>query len=348
MRTEREMASIVDVAKKAKVSIATVSRTLNNDSSVAPATAKLVRDAAKAVGYVPRAVRPGPKPAQRKGVNTGVIAFLGIGPYDPAEMYSMPIMPALLGGIQRGAARHGMELALGHMPDEKSIPPVLARRRADGILIFCEEPPAFSLRDVLHDIPAVFCLRGAFDPANDFDHVQYDNARTGPMALEYLLDRNCQRIIFASSNLLHPAYSARRDGFVQAAESLGISPELMEANDDLDAAVRMRLADALVEKLMGLSEKTGVFCASDDVMLSVLNKLGQGGIEPGKDIELIGCNNDPVLMAQMHPRPATIDIKLDAVGERAMDQLFWRMSHRDDKDRVELLVKPELISAKAI
>ncbi len=340
------MASIVDVAKKASVSIATVSRTLNNDPSVAPATAKLVRAAADAVGYVPRAVRPGPKPAKRKGVSTGVIAFLGIGPFDPTELYSMPTMPALLGGIQRGVARHGMELTLAHMPDQKSVPPVLARRRADGIMVFCEERINFSLRDMLHNIPAVWCLRGVYDPANEFDHVQYDNSRVGPIAFDYLKSKGCRNMLFASSNSLHPAYSMRRDAFVQAAVASGIHPLLVEAENDQDPATRLRIAEELVGKLGGLEGTSGVFCASDDLMLSVYNKLYQQGLAPGRDIELIGCNNDPIIMAQMHPRPATIDIKLDIVGERAIDQLLWRMSHRDDRDRVELTVKPELVPAE--
>lgn len=349
------MASIVDVAKHAKVSIATVSRTLNNDSSVAPATAKLVREAAQALGYIPRAVRPGPKPAKRKGVNSGAIAFVSIGMHEPSALYSLPALPAFLGGIQRGVIRHGMELVLAHMPDEKTIPPVLARRRADGILLFFEEPLTSSLKefvsrkiDCFGDVPIVYCLRGIYDKKNSYDHVMYDNAKIGPMAADYLIERGCRRLFFASSEANHAAYAQRREQFLAVCSQKGLQVTVVEGVESFEPAHRLKVAEELVEKLSGANagDRPGVFCASDDLMMAVYNKLHQRNIEPGRDVELIGCNNDPVIMSQMHPRPATIDIKFDAVGERAVDQLFWRMSHRDDHNQMELFISPELVPAE--
>ncbi len=88
---------------------------------------------------------------------------------------------------------------------------------------------------------------------------------------------------------------------------------------------------------------TGVFCPTDDTLVKLYYALRQRGIEPGAEYELIGCNNDPVYMNQMHPRSATIDIKLDTVGKRAVEQLLWRMTHPDDTSRVEVFIRPELV-----
>lgn len=92
------MATIYDVAKRAKVSPSTVSRIINGERNVAPATAEAVEKAIAAVGYVKRAVRPGPKPSARAGVKTGMIDFLSLGSHSPAEMFSLPAFSKLMDG----------------------------------------------------------------------------------------------------------------------------------------------------------------------------------------------------------------------------------------------------------
>ena len=111
-----------------------------------------------------------------------------------------------------------------------------------------------------------------------------------------------------------------------------------------DVAIR---AQPLIDRLVALKPRpTGVFCVSDDLMLAVFNGLHQRGIEPGRDIELIGCNNDAVRLEQMHPRPATIDLKLDQVGREAVEQLLWKMSHPENQDITGIFIAPELIQSE--
>jgi LacI family transcriptional regulator len=107
------------------------------------------------------------------------------------------------------------------------------------------------------------------------------------------------------------------------------------------------IAQKVVQELRSSADKpTAVFVGSDDLMVRVFNRLRQQGYESGKDVDLIGCNNDKQYMDQMHPRPATINIKLDMVGERAIEQLLWRMSHPSDVAQAQLLIKPEIVPAE--
>jgi LacI family transcriptional regulator len=346
------MASIVDVAKLANVSVATVSRILNDARNVAPATAKNVEDAIKELGYVPRAVRPGPKPKNRKGVNTGTIAFISVGPFSPMDMYRMPAFPALLGGIQRGIEKHGLELVLAHLPEGKVVPPVLARRRADGVLLFGADTLSDQLKQALHRVPAVWCfLRDSVAPGSDFDHVLYDNSQVGKIAADYLMKRGHKNLMFASSRSNHQALAQRRNQFVETARGQGANVLVVEGA--ASAAVELppvqldEIAQKVVQELRSSADKpTAVFVGSDDLMVRVFNRLRQQGYESGKDVDLIGCNNDKQYMDQMHPRPATINIKLDMVGERAIEQLLWRMSHPSDVAQAQLLIKPEIVPAE--
>lgn len=348
------MPSIVDVAKQANVSVATVSRMLNGERNVAPATARVVKEAIEEVGYVPRAVRPGPKPKARRGINTGTIAFLSVGSLSPAEMYRMPAFPALLGGIQRGMERHGLDLALAHLPEGKIVPPVLARRRADGVLLFGYETLSVPLEQAINRVPAVWCfLRDALAPGGNFDHVLYDNTRVGQLAAEYLLERGHRELMFVSPSSSHIAFAQRQKQFLRVVEEHGAraSVVLGPAHDEaaqVDAAGRAETAERVAEHLRGQANPvTGMFVASDDMMVTICHRLRQEGIEPGHDMEMIGCNNDLPYLEQLHPRPATIDIRLDLVGERSVDQLLWRMSHPADEGQTDLLIKPVIVPAEA-
>lgn len=64
------MATIRDIAKEADVAIGTVSRVMNGERKVAPATARKVKKAMKTLGYTPKEVRPGPKTRKRQGIHT--------------------------------------------------------------------------------------------------------------------------------------------------------------------------------------------------------------------------------------------------------------------------------------
>lgn len=343
------MASIVDVAKLAKVSVATVSRVLNDERNVTPETTKIVETAIHELGYVPKAVRPGPKPKNRKGITTGTIAFISVGSLSPVDMYRMPAFPALLGGIQRGIERHGMELVLAHLPEGKVVPPVLSRRRADGVLLFGFDTISTQLKKVLDRIPAVWCfLQESIAPGSDFDHVLYDNSHVGQLAAEYLLERKHRKLLFVGTRPGHLAVAERRNQFVQMAESHGTNTTVILGSRQDGAEPEPSALEDIARRTVDevASGVSGIFVGSDDLMLRVYNHLKQRGIEPGKDVDIIGCNNDPQYMDQMHPRPATVDIKLDMVGERAVEQLLWRMSHPTDVAQMQLLIKPEIIPAE--
>lgn len=342
------MVTITDIAKRAKVSTSTVSRTLNDEQYVAPATAQAVKTAMKELGYVPRLVRPGPKTAKSKGVRTGAIAFLSVGQISPQAMYGMPAFPALLGGIQRGVEQRGMELVLSHMPDPEVLPKVLAHNRVDGALLFGDPPPAGPLKETVRRIPAVGCFLGDAEPLKGMNHVLYDNSHVGQLAAEYLLERGHRNLAYVGDELSHRAFVQRRSEFTRKLEECDVVHSVIEDAGALPGKLG-QYAGALVDRLVELRPRpTGVFCVTADLMLAITNGLRLRGIEPQRDIELIGCNNDSAVMNQMHPRPATIDIKLDVVGEVAVEQLMWRMANPGEAHRGNLLIAPEVIPGELL
>lgn len=337
------MANIYDVAKAAGVSVATVSRILNGERNVTAETTAVVEDAIKAVGYVPRAVRPGRKPAQRKGVLTGMIDFLSLGDTPPTQMFRLPAFASLLDGIMQGIEERGMDLVLSNCPNGEAIPPVLARRRADGVLIFGDPALYPKVAKVLDRVPHVWCFLQNGASGQGLDHVIYDNSHVGEIAAGYLLGQGHRNIAYLSVGKEHVAFNERRDTFAHTLEAHGVIPTVIEGTVDILRNMGVD-AEYVIEQLLALDPLPGgVFCAADDLMLAVYNGLRHRGIEPGRDIELIGCNNDMVFLDQMHPRPATIDLRLKRVGRLALEQLLQKMSKPNEGEPIALTVSPVIV-----
>ena len=69
--------------------------------------------------------------------------------------------------------------------------------------------------------------------------------------------------------------------------------------------------------------------------------LHKHDVELGRDMEVVSCNNEWPLLMGLFPRPTVVDIQGAKVGRRAVEQLFWRMAHRDDS-RVVIQIAPLL------
>jgi LacI family transcriptional regulator len=344
--------SILKVAEEAGVSPATVSRFINKQVSVSPEKARRIHEAMVKLNYTPSVSRPGPKTADRRAIRTGNVTFLSLGDLDPTAMFRMPVFPSLLGGIQQALAEHGLNLALEHY--NGSMPRTISRNRTDGVLIFgALRPMPKKLREALLNVPSVWVMRAHSDERNEFDHVFYDNDAVGPLAARYLLERGHRRLAFINPLITHTAFPARRDTFAQAVEQSGAQVTVWEVTEEEAERSVAQGIERIAQEIAASPERpTGVFVPADDYLVSVFHALRVFGLKPQRDIDLIGCNNDQPSLAKMHPRPATIDINVSAVGRRAVEQLLSRMAEpADPLARIKLqptLIEGEALPAKAI
>ena len=342
--------SVKAVSKEAGVSPATVSRVINQNGYVAENKAKLVREAMQRVGYNPPAVRRGRRSHKSRGIHNGTIVFLSVHHYSPEELYQMAALSEVLGGVQNMVRKHGLDLVLAHAPEGKSVPPILSRNKADGVILIGFNKLSADLAKTLNRTPGVWSFRGSIgsqqkvDAQHKLDHVFYDNPQVGVIAADYLIERSHRNLAFAGFYSNNSAIAMRRDTFInrvteQNLKALVVTPK---TSDNLTHQAR-----SIVDQLLAANPwPTGVFVPTDERMLALFNVLRHRGIEPGHDIELIGCNKEPQVMRQMHPRPATIDIKATTIGERAVEQLLQRMRNPDDSSRTEIIINPEVIEGE--
>jgi LacI family transcriptional regulator len=333
--------SIVEVANVAGVSKSTVSRVINCAPGVAPGVVQNVRRAMERIGYQPSACRPGRRPASRQGIRTGAIALVAMGHTDTARLYQLPVFPSLLHGVERAVAEHGMSLTLAGLHPNSPLPAALCGDRVDGLLLLGKwEGMPESVRARFRQSPSVWIMRENSDERCEFDHVFYNNAAVGRMAARYLADQGHAHVAFLNTMATHPAFVQRQKDFLAELAVVGISGEAFVGggNDDF------RTCQSLVDRMLRESPPpTGLFVASDSQLPNLCHALELRGVAAGEAIQIISCDNERQFISKLSNPPATIDINLELVGGRGVHQLLWRMRHPQEKNRITVLIEPELV-----
>ena len=341
------MATIKDIAQEAGVSVGTVSKALNQGSGVSVAKVKAVEKAIAKLGYNHRPNRSRTKNRKNAGIHTGKIVLLSLDK-TPEQLYRMPAMPMLLQGIQEKTNQQDLNLVLAQATDVTALPAILQRNEADGVILLGGSRLASEFSKKAQDIPAVWCFHPLANPRLTIDQVYYDNSYIGELAAEYLFEKGRGHFAFINPRIKSSIFEPRRNQFLRRAAELGVEVEVVEPDERPHQNDEFRIAKELTESFLSTTSSVpaGVFCPADDIMLAVHNVLHKHGIEPGRDIDLIGCNNDYQFMKLMHPRPATIDIKLTEVGRKSVEQLLRRMANPKDKSQSEIKIPPEVVPAE--
>lgn len=337
--------SISEVAKLAGVSHATVSRVINERPGVSHDLTRRVRDAMKRLNYTPPAKRRGPKPKSRSGVRTGNIALLFVGT-DPALVVA-PVTARVLHAAEDALAERGFNMIVGQLSDADRLPPTVANGQVDGLLMH-GYPPTSKMAETLKRSPTVWMLSQRRQRGYWGDRVAPDNQAIGRVAAEYLIDRAHRHIACLHCNTTHIGFEVRAQSFVDWACDAGIdsatiirdagSDKMSQEEQDSQGYI-----DKLVGQLVDASPRpTGLFVPRDPLAVKVYRSLRERGLEPGRDITVISCDNN-IILAGLNPRPATIDVRPDVIGTRAVDQLIWRMENPFAPVRSVCLVEPRLV-----
>ncbi|MEM1330133.1 MAG: LacI family DNA-binding transcriptional regulator [Planctomycetota bacterium] len=339
--------SIVDVAKAAGLSHSTVSRVINQRPGVAPETAAAVRRAMQSIGYTPPAKRRGPKPKGRIRAETGNIGLLMVG--TETTFARAPVTATVFHAAEKAVAKHGFNLIVGQLDDGGRLPPDVAKGHIDGLLLH-GYPPPLEFRHRLAAHPSVWMLSQRSSRDYFGDRVCPDNEFIGRIAAEHLIRHGHKRLAYMYFSATHMGFRARAESFQDTAEELGATVELIAENpSDRRPKPREEFGiehtEKLVERLLSMKPMpTGVFVPRDRLAVRLYRCLRDHGIEPGRDVEIVSCDNEPILDA-LDPRPATIDVQAESIGECSVQQLVYRMQHPQRKARALITIEPVLIDA---
>jgi LacI family transcriptional regulator len=341
------MPSIKDVAIKAGVSVATVSNVLNNKSNVSPATGLAVRDAIAKLGYSPRPPerRPGPRLGKRKAPTTYRIALLAVGMN--RVLLNAPVYVALLHGVETALRTRGLTMVLYHAPDLDSLPSEIRQKKLDGLVLFLSNSgEQMDKAGLLRSIP---CVRVMGDTLAQpwHDQVTYRNDLIGVLAAQYLLARG-HRHTAVLGHIESSLWQTRAQSFIDTLHAAGGTALSLEDNKLETVEKDTLLIDqqrliALLDRLLASKPRpTGIFLLADIFVPPIYFQLLHRKIQPGKDIEVISCNNEQRLLNGLIPQPATIDIHAEEIGKKAVEHLLWRIEH-PGTDLMTILLSPKIV-----
>ena len=352
--------SIIEVAKAAGVSHTTVSRFLNKSAIVNTETAKKIQEAIDRIGYIPKPphLRRGPAGNLSRDFKTKNLAFLTVS--DTIRVLTTsPFLIDLVHGIEKVSSDNGLSLFHGVLSPDRPLPPFIVRGEVDGLIIYpgLENVP-LEYVEFLRRFPIVFVLSGK-DKYFIGDRVMCNHEWIGKIAADYLIGKGHKRVVYfdlKDSSSYHPKlFSGRWDRFQEICIAAGVNARRVEipmtSEETLmdGSRVRTLLKEAVLESFLqspGTLSPTGIFTVFDSLTAVLYPVLQASGINIGKDIDLISCNNEVSLLAGLHPRPATIDLQSEVIGRKAFERLHYKIQNPADDGRVTLEVIPKLIESR--
>ena len=301
--------SIRDVAQRAGVSIATVSRTVNRIPTVNPELAERVWKAIEEVGYLPN--------TQARALVSGRSHMLGL----IVSEITNPFFPELIQEFESLAVARGYEVLIGSTNYDpgrtESLMRRLLQRNVDGVAVMTfgvEEDLVQKL--VEREFPLVFVDAGPDLPNIHVLKVDYaEGIRQGVQHLAALGHRS---IAFISGPLSQRSPTARRDAFLKSMAELGlrVPPEhMVEGNHTMEGGI------VAMEKLIALDTlPTAVMCSNDMTAIGALHALYRTTHKVPEDISVVGF--DDIHLAQfMLPPLTTVQMSCKDLAAAAVEAL---------------------------
>lgn len=326
------MASLQDVAKRAKVSIATVSRVLNKSAKVVPETRVTVERALRDLGYRPSRV------ARRLRMKDGRAHLVGLIIPDIQN----PFYAEIARGVEDTAYSNDYALILCNSDEklekERFYLDVMRDESVDGVVL----PPFSETDDAVIDLvntgmPVVCVDRSLIKARTDL--VEVDNYRGAFEAVSHLLDRGHKSIGLIEGRTQVSTSRERRRGYLDALSARGITvrKDLMVAGDFKQESGRV-----LTLALLDLKKPpTALFVGNNLMTVGALGALHQRKVRVPDDIAIVGFDDIPWAEA-LDPPPTVVRQPAYNVGVQAMELLLKRIID-PTRPTVTVRLLPELV-----
>lgn len=299
------MATIHDVAQRAGVSIATVSRVLNGKASGQAAVR--VQEAVEALCYVPN-----PTARNLRRSESRVILIL-------APNITNPYYASIASGINRTACDLGYTPLLYNTSGSRSTTQerlaLLERRQADGAILMATEQGSAWLGDYAARYPIVQCSE--YDPDVPIPHVCVDNYRAAREATAYLRRLGHKRIGIISSVNRYMSTELRLRGYADELRTCGLPVReeyIRYAAEDYNFKSGF---DAAASLLSQENRPTALFCISDVLALGAIASAQEIGFQVPQDVSIIGFD-DVEHTTMFHPHVTTVAQPSEEIGSRAV------------------------------
>ncbi|MCF6138300.1 catabolite control protein A [Pseudalkalibacillus berkeleyi] len=318
--------TIYDVAREAGVSMATVSRVVNGNPNVKPATRKKVLDAIERLGYRPNAVARGL--ASKKTTTVGVIIP------DISSMF----FAELARGIEDIATMYNYNIILCNSDQNKDkeihLLNTLLGKQVDGIVFMGGTITEEHVEEFKRS-PVPIVLAATISPDEEIPTVNINYQEAVFDAVHMLIEQGNERVAMVSGPLEDPINGHHKfSGYRRALEEANL-----EMNEDYVSIGDYTYDSGIeaVEKFLSLTEQpTSVFVGTDEMALGVIHGAQDRGLSIPEDIEVIGFDNTR-LASMVRPTLTTVVQPMYDIGAVAMRLLTKFMKNETVEDRTVIL-----------
>ena len=307
--------TIYDIAAKADVSIATVSRAINDSERISAKTRSRILDIAHELGYQPHASARSLAKRQSNLVSAVI------------PMMTSYFYLEVLQGIQDLISRSSFDLLVFSAPSLEEVDAVLdhalTKGLSAGVLLFSSPLNEKRLARMRKNSPPLVLVDQYHD---GFDSVSIDNELGGYMAVRYLLDCGYRRIGIITAHADSVPSIKRMQGYqkASAAHGLTVDPGLVVSIEDPQFHGYTEEAgyEAMVQLLALENRPDAVFAVSDIQAIGALRAIADRGLKVPDDIVVIGFDD---IVISRHIGLTTLRQPMYDMGKRAIEILLQRI-----------------------
>jgi LacI family transcriptional regulator len=316
-------ATIRDVAKRAQLSVATVSRALNGLENVSDGARDRIAAAVKDLGYVPHAGARSLSLARNNAI--GVVL-----PDLHGEFFS-----EIVRGMDREASRHGYLLLLSnlHAGGEQAANALRAMRgRVDALAVMAPHLAGDELASALpKGIPSV--LINTREGPGHHAAIHLDNAAGVHALVDHLAATGRKRVVHIAGPGDNIDAQERAAAFRSAAAAHRLEAEVVQGDFGMESG------ESAIASLLSKGAKfDAVFAANDNMAIGAMQALRDGKLRVPQDVAVAGFDDIPLAR---HLGITTVSVRIAELGERAIRRLIQGLATSDSG--IDELHAPELV-----
>ncbi|WP_298345940.1 LacI family DNA-binding transcriptional regulator [Ferrimicrobium sp.] len=324
-QVEREVvnrATIYEVAERAGVSIATVSRVINGYDRIRPATREQVLQAIDQLSFVPN--------NSARGLSGGLynvvrLVFMRSRSEESFELVqeSLLFTDAIIRGVERTCGDRGFSLLLSGVDDDRidqRLDSLMAN--CDGLILLDRTLKERMIPSVARRIPTV--LLAGSGRAKAAATVMVDNSDAMvQLATHLVVDHGYQRLAFLAGFANSPDSSTRQEAFLSTARELGAAVEVgPDWTSDYTSTDAVRVIEERLQRAEPMPQ--AIACANDQAAIGAINALTQAGIRVPEEVAVTGFD-DISVARHLTPALTTVHQPIEELGSMAaailIDQL---------------------------
>jgi LacI family transcriptional regulator len=327
------MATIKEVARRARVSVGTVSNVLSGSPTVAQELRKRVESVIRELNFQPNHVARSLK--SRRSNTIGMII----------SDITNPFFPLVVRGAEAAAQKAGYVLNIFNTDDqferERQVFSLLRTRRVDGVLAVVAPNPSRDVTHLVNTVEAgipVVCL-DRIPPGFPTDAVVVNNRRGAAMCIRHLVSQGHETIGFVSGSLLLQTALERYEGYKQSLLEAGIAvEESLIREGDFRIESGYRLAKDL---LLNHPRPTALFAVNGTMGLGALQAIDELGLQCPKDVALAVFDEVPSAEI-LRPHLTAVVQPAFEIGLKATEILIARMAGEVSSKPALVILEPEL------